>query len=182
MSELFKQMKNDLASAMRKEITIRKDLVSQDLGSDELLAEAQLQKSVIRAIISMFPEIGKKPSEGTDDDVLKLLKRFINQQKERQLYIQKHLTEVDVKDAAPGHMKKLVSNKLQELGDKLTSPEIEVAQSYLPKQATEDEIMDWMIANLDLSSFRNRMQAMGPIMKHFKGCDGNFVKSILQKM
>lgn len=182
MSELLKKMKDDLSSAMLIEIRVRKDLVSQDLGSEDLLAEAQLQKNVIRAIISMFPEIGKKPSEGTDDDVVKLLKTFINQQKERQLYIQKHLTEVDVKDAPPGHMKKLVSNKLQELGDKLTSPEIEFARSYLPKQATEDEILDWLFANIDLSSFRNRMQAMGPIMKHFKGADGNFVKSILQKM
>ena len=33
------------------------------------------QKTVSRAIISMFPEIGKKPAQATDDDTIKLLKK-----------------------------------------------------------------------------------------------------------
>ena len=97
------------------------------------------------------------------------------------------MTEADVID--PGgrevgaqHLKKLVANKLVELGDSLTSPEIEIAKSYLPKQATEEEIITWIKRYLVLSQFKNKMQAMGPIMKHFKGADGNFVKGILLKM
>ncbi len=184
MSELMKQIKDDLKAAMTSEIYIRKNpatgvfIKSQQSVMDCCVA----QKNVSRAIISMCPEIGKKPSTVTDDDVLKLLKRFISQHKERELYIQKHLTESDVDGANPQQLKKLVSEKFQELGDKLSSPEIEIAKMYLPIQASEEEIKKWIDANLDLSTFKNKMQAMGPIMKQFKGCDGNIIKSILMKM
>jgi uncharacterized protein YqeY len=185
MIELMEQLKESLKNAMMVEICIRKNPHDDDKPSTSqqfALDVAVVKKNVARAILSMLPEIGKKPSNASDDDLLKTIKKYINQQKERQLYIQKHLTEVDVKDAAPQHMKKLVSNKLQELGDVLTSPEIAFAQTFLPKKATEEEVIDWIKSNLDLSTFKNKMQAMGPILKQFKGCDGNFIKSILMKI
>ena len=97
------------------------------------------------------------------------------------MYIDKHLTEVDVKDVTASEIKKIVNSKLTELGDTLTSPEIRAAQSYLPKQATEEEIREWIKNNIDFSQFKNKMQAMGPIMNQFKGSDGNFVKNILKE-
>jgi hypothetical protein len=175
MSEILKQIREDLKTAMTTEVQLRKQNITSGLVFDAIVA----QKTVSRAIISMFPEIGKKPSEGTDDDVIKLLKKYIGQEKERQLYIDKHLTEIDVKGLSLGELKKIVSEKIQELGEKLTSPNLFVAQKYLPKQATEEEVTSWISENLDLSNYKNKMQAMGPIMKQFKGCDGNFVKDIL---
>ena len=183
-SVILLQVRLALKLAMLEEIKLRKEasngnfIVSQKI----LLEKHQNQKTVSRAIISMFPEIGKKPAEATDDDVIKLLKKYISQEKERLLYYDKHLTESDVSGISPSELKKLINQKLMTLEATLTSPVIEIAQSYLPKQASEDEIIEWIKKNLDLTQFKNKMQAMGPIMKQFKGCDGNFVKRILLKI
>ncbi len=62
-----------------------------------------------------------------------------------------------------------------------TSDFIEVMEGYLPKQASEDEIRKWIQENIDFSKFKNKMQAMKPIMAHFgSSADGNMVKNILQ--
>jgi hypothetical protein len=49
--------------------------------------------------------------------------------------------------------------------------------------APESEIADWIRVNIDLTSYTNKMQAMGDIMRHFGGrADGNTVKKILQEL
>jgi hypothetical protein len=61
-----------------------------------------------------------------------------------------------------------------------TSDYLLVLESYLPKMATEEEILAWTKENIDLTQFKSPMQAMGAIMKHFgKGADGNVVKKVL---
>jgi hypothetical protein len=177
MSEILKKIKEDLTLAMRTEIHFNKN---PDPDMRHFYEYAIAQKNVSRAIISMFPEIGVKPDKATDDDTIKLVKKFIAQQKERLLYTEKHLTEKDVENITPSNLKKLVKKKIYEL--ELTSPEIEVATKYLPKQATEEEIKTWIQGNIDFSRFKNKIQAMGPIMKQFKGADGNFIKGILMSM
>lgn len=58
---------------------------------------------------------------------------------------------------------------------------IGVLEEYLPKQADEAEIMEWITTHIDFSDFNNKMQAMKPIMAHFgSNADGNMVKKILQ--
>lgn len=178
MSLILKKIREDLKAAMTKEVQLRK----QDSFSSVDINFVVTQKTVSRAIISMFPEIGKKANNATDDDTIKLLKKYISQEKERNLYQFKYLTEGDVKGKSSSEIKKLVSDTMQELGDKLISPVIEIAQKYLPKEASAEEITVWISENLDLSSYKNKMQAMGPIMKQFKGCDGNVVRSILMKL
>lgn len=184
MSDILKRIKEDLKEAMTIEIKIRKNPANGDfiVSQQALLGTCRNQKDVSRAIISMFPEIGKKPADATDDDVIKLLKRYISNEKERLLYSDKHLTEADVLGTKPSELKKLVNEKLQELGDSLISSKITIAQSYLPKQASEEEITLWIKENIDFSNYKNKMQAMGPIMKQFKGADGNFMKGILLKL
>jgi uncharacterized protein YqeY len=60
---------------------------------------------------------------------------------------------------------------------------ITVLETYLPRQATEKEIGAWIEENIDFSEFKNRMQAMRPIMTHFgSSVDGNMVKKILQEL
>jgi uncharacterized protein YqeY len=55
--------------------------------------------------------------------------------------------------------------------------------AYLPNLATDEEILAFIHENIDFSEFKNKMQAMGPIMKHFgKTADGNAVKRVLQSM
>ncbi len=59
---------------------------------------------------------------------------------------------------------------------------IAVAQKYLPKMADSAEIKTWIAANIDFSKYKNKMQAMGEIMRYFGArADGNVVKSILRE-
>ncbi len=178
MSNILKQIREDLKLVMGMEVQYRKLGVNSGDDYDIVIA----QKTVSRGIISMFPGIGKKPGDATDDDTVKLLKKYIGQEKERSLYELHFLKESDIVGKSGPEVKKLVKNKIQELGSDLTSVEIEIAQKYLPKQATEEEMGAWIHENIDFSLYKNKMQAMGLIMKRFKGCDGNYVKNLLIKL
>jgi uncharacterized protein YqeY len=58
-----------------------------------------------------------------------------------------------------------------------------VLEGYMPKQVSEGEIRAWVAGNIDFSQFKNKMQAMKPIMAHFAGTvDGNTVKKILESL
>ena len=63
-----------------------------------------------------------------------------------------------------------------------SSAYLDILQLYLPKMASRQEIIAWVRENIDFSDFKNKMQAMGSIMKHFgKQADGKMVKQILQE-
>ena len=175
MSELLQRVKGALRFAMTAEVKLRKIGVT----SGEAFDTAVSQKTVSRAIISMFPEIGKKPAEATDADVIKLLKKYINQEKERAVYQLGYLKEKDVDGISPSELKRLITDTIKKLGDELVTTNVFIAQLFLPKEATKEEITSWISENIDFSQFKNKMQAMGPIMKQFQGSDGNFVKDIL---
>jgi hypothetical protein len=66
---------------------------------------------------------------------------------------------------------------------KETSSEyLRILESYLPRQASREEIAAWVKANIDFGRYKNRMQAMGDIMKHFgKAADGKLVNQILKE-
>lgn len=58
-----------------------------------------------------------------------------------------------------------------------------VLESYVPRQASDEEIRTWIAAHIDFSQYKNKMQAMKPVMAHFAGtADGNTVKKILEGM
>jgi uncharacterized protein YqeY len=62
-----------------------------------------------------------------------------------------------------------------------TSDYLRILEAYLPRQAAREEIVDWVRSNIDFSQFKNKMQAMGVIMKHFgKTADGKLVNDILK--
>lgn len=80
-------------------------------------------------------------------------------------------------------IKKLIKSERELLAaqGKEGSPFLTIMEEYLPKAASEEEIRAWIVANIDFSTFANRMQAMRPIMNHFgSATDGNVVKKILQ--
>ena len=110
-------------------------------------------KNALRVAMGEFGRSDKK--ELPDEDVIKTLKKLIKSEKEM----------------------------LQQKGETKNSPFIEVLTGYLPQMANEAEIIAWITENIDFSQYRSKMQAMGPIMKHFGGnADGNAVKEILQKL
>jgi uncharacterized protein YqeY len=83
-------------------------------------------------------------------------------------------------------LKKLVKSEkemLEKSGRGETSAFIEIIEAYLPQMASADDIRQWISANIDFSAFKNKMQAMGPIMAHFgAAADGNVVKQVLQEL
>jgi uncharacterized protein len=90
----------------------------------------------------------------SDDDVIKILKKFRNNE--------------------------LETLKLQGLEGSLFLTTIE---SYLPSEATEEEIIAWIGGNIDFGKYKSKMQAMGDILKHFAGrTDGKIVKDILARL
>jgi uncharacterized protein len=82
-------------------------------------------------------------------------------------------------------IKKLIKSERELLAASgtATSEYLAILEGYLPKQAGEEEIRAWIIANIDFSTFKNTMQAMRPIMTHFgSSVDGNTVKKVLQDL
>ena len=110
------------------------------------------KKETLRVIMGEMARLDKK--EFSDDEVIKILKKLVKSEKEM----------------------------LEKTGQDQTSPFIEVIETYLPKMAGEAEIRQWITTNVDLGSFKNKMQAMGVIMAHFgASADGNLVKKVLQQ-
>jgi uncharacterized protein YqeY len=181
MSGLMKILKEDLTLAMKAKIQLMKSIGGGESlhGESHSLMKASDQIIVSRAIISMCPDIKKKPNTVTDEEVTQLIKRYIGTEKERELYVQKFLTEKDVLGLNFQQLKKLVKDKIEELGDKLTTGVIEIAKGYLPKKASDEHIKEWIVDNIEFSQYKNKMQAMGPIMVHFHGEDGKRIKDIL---
>lgn len=88
-------------------------------------------------------------------------------------------------DKVIGIIKKLIKSERELIaaGGQGDEAYISVLDGYLPKQASEEDIRDWISGNIDFTQFANKMQAMKPIMAHFgSSADGNTVKKILQEI
>ena len=116
-------------------------------------AKDEEKKDTLRVILGEFSRLDKK--ELSDDEVVKILKKLIKSEKEM----------------------------LEKKGAEDDSTFIRVIENYLPQMATQEEIAEWIEQHVDFSEFKNKMQAMGLIMKHFGAtADGNEVKKLLQNM
>ncbi|MBL7180797.1 MAG: GatB/YqeY domain-containing protein [Pseudomonadota bacterium] len=116
-------------------------------------AKDEEKKSTLRVILGEFGRLEKK--ELSDEDAVKILRKLIKAEKE----------------------------VLEIKGARADSEFIIIIENYLPKMATEAEIRSWIEQHVDFSKLKNKMQAMGQIMKHFgAAADGNAVKNILQQM
>jgi uncharacterized protein YqeY len=121
--------------------------------STAIKAKDEKKKDTLRVILGEFGRMDKK--ELSDDEVVKILKKLMKSEKE----------------------------VLEQKGEAADSEFIKVIETYLPKMATREEITAWIHQNIDFSQFKNKMQAMGLVMKHFGAtADGNFVKEIIQNM
>jgi len=175
---LQERVKSELIKAMTEEVSLKKSN-----ASEEDLVETQEVKLAMRTIISRYPELNKKKDQITDDDIIKLCKKITKDEKTRLLYENKHLTESDIAGISSKELNELVNQKLLELDTELTSYFIKALESYLPVMMTEQEVKDFINTNIDLSEYKNKMQAMKPVMKELKGkADGNLVKKILSEL
>lgn len=93
----------------------------------------------------------------------------------------KELTDEEV----IGVLKKLLKSEKELLSRKgeTVSDFIDIVEGYLPQMASREEVVAWIDANIDFSQYKNKMQSMGSIMKHFGvRADGNEIKKILLGM
>jgi uncharacterized protein len=111
------------------------------------------RKSALRVIMGEFGRQAQK--EINDDQIIKIIKKLVKSERE----------------------------VLERSGAAQSNRFIEVAESYLPRSANESDIRAWIAANVDFSQFKNKMQAMRPIMQHFgANADGNMVKKVLSEL
>lgn len=79
-------------------------------------------------------------------------------------------------------MIKLEKEKMDALGE-TTSEFLTFLETFMPEQVSEDDIKNWIDLNIDFGQYKNKMQAMGPIMKYFGNtADGNAVRNVLSKI
>ncbi len=63
-----------------------------------------------------------------------------------------------------------------------SSEYLRTLQLYLPRMASREEITAWIKDNIDFAEYKNKMQAMGTIMKHFgRQADGRMVNETLKQ-
>lgn len=141
--------------------------IKQDLKRSMLNKDHEV-KNTLRLIMAEYPgltvpitlESGKKTTrpkkaeEITDDDIIGIIQKLVKSE-----------------------------NTVLEAKKQETSDYLEILETYLPRMATQEEIVVWIKDNIDYTEFKSPMQAMGPIMKHFgKLADGKLVKQILQDL
>jgi uncharacterized protein YqeY len=99
-----------------------------------------------------------------DNIVIKIIKKHIGSAEEMLVYLNK---DSDIDRAMYEEEEKMV----------------EFLSGYVPKMASTEEIRKWIEENVDFSQYKNKMQAMKPIMAHFGvAADGNVVKDIIMNM
>ena len=140
---------------------IRADLKKAMLGKDQEV------RNTLRLIIAEFPKLTvpitlesgkkstrlKKPEEISNDDVIGIIKGLTKSEQ-----------------------------TVLEITGQTSSDYLEILQSYLPKMIDKEEVTIWIKNNIDFSQFKNKMQAMGSVMKHFgKLADGKLVNQILKE-
>lgn len=132
-----------------------------------MLEKNQEVRDTLRLIMAEFPKLTvpltlesgkkttrlKKPEEISDDDVIGIIRGLVKSEQ----------TVLEAKGEP-------------------SSDYFEILQSYLPQMMDREAIVDWIKSNIDFSQYKNKMQAMGPIMKHFgKVADGKLVNQILKE-
>jgi uncharacterized protein YqeY len=139
---------------------LKKDLKTSMLDKDQEV------RNTIRLIMAEYPKLTvpitldsgkttrlKKPEEITNDDIIGIIRGLIKSE-----------------------------HTVLEAKREDSSEYLEILESYLPIMATEKEIIVWIKGNIDFSEYKNKMQAMGTIIKHFgKLADGKMVNRILRE-
>ena len=80
-------------------------------------------------------------------------------------------------------IKKLIAEEIEAKGGLAEAEHDHILQRYLPKEATDDEIKEWIERNIDFTKYKTKVQTMSIIMKQFSGrADGKRVRKILESL
>lgn len=126
---------------------------------------ATIRRSNMKFLVGFFQNASKNKEKTVDDvEATKIIKN---------LY--KSMKEITI----PNLMKNSKVNFMELLE---ANDFINLCEEILPKEATEEDIKNFL-KTVDFSQFKNKMQAIGLVTKHFNGnVDGNLVKSIVMEM
>ena len=95
-----------------------------------------------------------------------------------------YISDVLTDEQAIRVLKGIVSGeeKLLELVPNTVSTLKPLAETYLPKKATREELLTF-IATIDFSQLKNKRQAVGIVKKHFGvAADGQMINDIIQNI
>ena len=125
-----------------------------ELKKNMLEARKNENSILLSNISSVLGELDRQKNRDlSDDDILSIIKKLKN-------------TELEFLDSK---------------GEK-TSSFLEYLDSLLPKQVSREDIIEWIDANVDFSSLKNKMQAVGLVMKQFgQSSDGKIVKELIME-
>ena len=128
--------------------------LQERIKQDLMAAMKAKDAETTAALRVVMGEFGRMPSKTlADGEVVKIIKKLLKSEKE----------------------------VLERQGQTGGSRFIAVLEAYLPQMVSEAEIEAWIREHIDFGRYKNKMQAMGEIMRHFgEGADGNQVKAILQ--
>ena len=100
--------------------------------------------------------------------------------KDGKVYVGDILNDVQVIRVLTGII--VGETKLLEILKEATSTLIPLCNSYLPKKASRQELLEF-ITTIDFASLKNKMQAVGITKKHFGvAADGKLIMDIIQNI
>lgn len=132
-----------------------------------MLARDELRKSVLRMLLSAinYYEIQKGGAgyEATDEDVMSVIQKESKQRKDS--------------------IEQFKAGQRQDLADKETR-ELEILQTYLPKQMAEEEIREIVkgaISQINATTVADMGKVMAAVMSKLKGkADGSLVNQLVR--
>lgn len=134
-----------------------------ELDMREAMKTKDRKTNLLKYFVAEFSRRPNLNIELTDNEVISIIKKYIK----------------SIEETAKA------MHKVDSSGNIILSEEqvfeVNTLSEYLPKQATEEEIITWIKNNLEIPKNPNaRMKLMKDIMKQFgSSVDGNVVKSIL---
>ena len=134
--------------------------LQQQIHADMVASIKAHTPEVTSALRVALAEFSREPTKSVpDEQVIKILKKLVAGERELLLLAEK---------GVPVFVDTVFIANLE---------------SYLPAAASDDEIRAWILSNIDLSKFKNRLQAMRQITPHFTGrADGKQIKAILEAL
>lgn len=79
-------------------------------------------------------------------------------------------------------LKKLLGYEREMSPERRDEEYIGILEAYLPDEASEEEIVQWIRSNIDFGRYRNKMQAIREVLAHFgPRTEGETVREVLQK-
>jgi len=182
ITTIMENIQLDLKKAMQREIEFRKDPEATLITSVLYIEDVIQIKDACRAIISQLPTIGCKKHNVTDEKIIPLIKKIIQEEKVRQVYQLKLITASDVEGKTSKQVDVMVKEIIADPSIDLLTFKIKYMIKLIPAMIDADEIHKFL-NTIDFTKLKSPMMAIGLVKKEFgpDRVDGNMVKKIINE-